>query len=70
MSPKTLGIRVDALTDEITYQGFNYTRRGTFERHKLLLATLLTFRIQIRKGLLDQSEVDALINNSVALDVP
>lgn len=70
MSPKTLGIRVDALTDEITYQGFNYTRRGTFDRHKLLLATLLTFRIQIRKGLLDLTEVDALINNSVALDVP
>jgi dynein heavy chain len=70
MSPKTLGIRVDSLTDEITYQGFNYTRRGTFERHKLLLATLLCFRIQIRKGLLDQGEVDALINNSVALDVP
>lgn len=70
MSPKTLGIRVDSLTDEITYQGFNYTRRGTFERHKLLLATLLCFRIQIRRGLLDQGEVDALINNSVALDVP
>lgn len=45
MSPRTLGIRVEALTDEITYQGFNYTRRGTFERHKLLLATMLTFRI-------------------------
>lgn len=45
MSPRTLQIRVEALTDEITYQGFNYTRRGTFERHKLLLATMLTFRI-------------------------
>lgn len=52
LSPKSLGIRVEALTDEITYQGFNYTRRGTFERHKLLLAVLLTFRIQVRKGLL------------------
>lgn len=70
MSPKTLALRVDSLTDEITYQGFNYTRRGTFERHKLLLASLLCFRIQIRKGLLDAAEVDALINNSVALDVP
>lgn len=53
MSPKTLALRVESLTDEITYQGFNYTRRGTFERHKLLLASLLCFRIQIRKGLLD-----------------
>lgn len=34
-----------------------------------MLATLLTFRIQVRKGLLDINEVNALIMNPVALEV-
>jgi len=70
MSPRTLKIRVEALTESITYQGFNYTRRGTFGRHKLLVATLLCLRILIRKGLLKQDEVDALIMKEVSLDPP
>jgi len=45
MTPRTLKKRVDAITDSITYQGYNYTRRGTFERHKLLIATMLCLRI-------------------------
>ena len=28
MTPRSLGKRVEALIDSITYQGFNYTRRG------------------------------------------
>lgn len=31
MSPEELKLRVEALTESITYQGFNYTRRGTLE---------------------------------------
>jgi dynein heavy chain len=31
MTPKTLAKRVEDLTESITYQAFNYTRRGTFE---------------------------------------
>jgi len=53
MSPKSLDKRVKDLTESITYQGFNFTRRGTFERHKLIIATMLTFRIMVRKKLLD-----------------
>jgi dynein heavy chain len=45
MTPKTLEKRVKALTESITFQGFNYTRRGTFEQHKLIISTMLTFRI-------------------------
>lgn len=45
MTPKTLTKRVEDLTESITYQAFNYTRRGTFEQHKLTLATMLTFKI-------------------------
>lgn len=48
MTPRTLAKRVDALTESITYQGFNYTRRGTFEAHKLIISTMLCFRIMIR----------------------
>jgi dynein heavy chain len=52
MTPRTLAKRVDALTESITYQGFNYTRRGTLEAHKLIIATMLCFRIMVRKGLI------------------
>jgi dynein heavy chain len=70
MTPRTLAIRVDKLTDSITYEAFNYVRRGTFERHKLIIATMLTFRINIRKGLIDPNEVTALVNKEVALEPP
>jgi dynein heavy chain len=70
ITPRTLKKRIDALTDSITFQAFSYTRRGTFERHKLLVATMLCFRIQMRKGALKEEEVEILIKNSVALDVP
>lgn len=54
MTPRSLKKRVEALTDSITFQAFSYTRRGTFERHKLLVATMLCLRIQIRKGALKE----------------
>ena len=49
MTPRTLANRVDMIKDSITFEGFSYTRRGTFEAHKLVLATMLTLRINIRK---------------------
>lgn len=45
MTPRTLKKRVERLTESITFEAFDYTRRGTFERHKLLVATLLCLRI-------------------------
>ena len=48
MTPRTLAARVDALTESITYQSFNYCRRGTLEQHKLIISTMLTFRIMVR----------------------
>lgn len=45
MTPRTLKKRVERLTESITFEAFDYTRRGTFERHKLLVATLLCFRV-------------------------
>ena len=70
MTPRTLNKRVEALTESITFEAFNYTRRGLFEKHKLLVATMLCLRILVRKKKIDESEVMALIKKEVALDVP
>jgi len=69
MTPKSLDKRVGDLTESITYQAFNYTRRGTFENHKLIVSTMLTFRIMTRKGLLDSNEVSSLVRKEVASEV-
>jgi dynein heavy chain len=70
MTPRTLNKRVEALTESITYEGFNYTRRGLFEKHKLLIATILCLRILVRKKKIDEVEMIALIKKEVALDIP
>lgn len=68
MTPRTLKARVEELINSITYQGFNYVRRGTFERHKLTIATMLCFRINIRKNIINEKEVNALIKKEVILE--
>jgi dynein heavy chain len=68
MTPRTLKVRVEALIESITYQGFNYIRRGTFERHKLIIATMLCFRINIRNNIINEKEVNSLIKKEISLD--
>jgi len=58
------------IKESITFEGFSYTRRGTFEAHKLVLATMLTLRINVRKGLINPNEVNALVKKEVALEPP
>jgi dynein heavy chain len=70
MTPRTLEKRVNALTESITYQGFNYTRRGTLEADKMILATMLTFRIGIRHNRLKANEVESLVKKEIALEPP
>ena len=70
MTPRTLAKRVEMIQESITFEGFSYTRRGTFEAHKLVLSTMLTLRINVRKGLINQGEVNSLIKKEVALDPP
>lgn len=70
MTPRTLNKRVEALTESITFEGFNYTRRGLFEKHKLLVATMLCLRILVRKKKIEEAEVMALVKKEVALDLP
>lgn len=70
MTPRTLARRVDDLTESITYEGFNFTRRGTLEDHKLTFTTMLTFRILIRQGKVNQHEYDALIKKELHPEPP
>lgn len=61
MSPKSLRKRVLDLIDSITETAFNFTRRGLFERDKLIVTAMLCFRILLRSKKLEQEEVDHLI---------
>lgn len=70
LTPEQLSTRVRALTDSITFQGFNYTRRGTLEVDKMIIATMLTFRIMIRQGKISQEEVDVLVKKEIPIDTP
>lgn len=68
MTPRTLKVRVMALIDQITFEAFDYTRRGTFEKHKLIISTMLTLRINLRKKLILEEEVAALIKKDIPID--
>jgi len=45
LTPEELEERLVCLLDTCTYTVFNYTRRGLFDRDKLIVLTLLTFSI-------------------------
>jgi dynein heavy chain, axonemal len=68
LTPRSLKQRVEALSESICFQGFNYTRRGLLDKHRLLVATMLCLRILERKGDIAQDEVNALIKREVPLE--
>jgi len=41
LTPRSLKARVELLSESICYEGFAYTRRGLFVKHRLLVATML-----------------------------
>lgn len=55
-----LEARIMSLLDTCTYTVFNYTRRGLFDRDKLIVLTLLAFQILLRSGAIDALECEAL----------
>jgi len=61
-------LRVQNLIESITFEAFTYARRGTFEVHKLILVSMLCLRVNLRKGLIQESEMNALIKKNVVLD--
>ena len=68
MTPRTLHRQVESLIESITVEAFNFIRRGLFEKHKLLVATMLCMRILLRKNKIDEVEMTALIKKEVALE--
>lgn len=68
LSPRSLQKRVDKLLDSITYTSFTNTRRGLFEKHKIIISTMLCFRILLRNGDLEPEEVNHLILGKVDLN--
>jgi dynein heavy chain len=70
MSPRSLNKRVQNLIESITYTSFQYTRRGLFEKHKLIVASMLTLRINLRAGVLTNEEVNHLIIGKVDPNPP
>lgn len=67
-SPRSLKKRVADLTESITFQSFTYTRRGLFEKHKLIVATMLCFRILVKSGAVDPGEYVTLIQAMPSLE--
>lgn len=68
MSPKSLKKRIDQLIQSLTYTAYQYTRRGLFERHKLITATMLTLRVLLRAEQLNPDEVDHLIIGKIDIN--
>ena len=66
-----LGERCKILVDSIQKNVFNYMRRGLMEKDKLMIATLLTLKIGVGNGHLEESQVDCLIRaNESTVDIP
>lgn len=60
MTPEQLELRISTLLDTCTFTVFSYTRRGLFDRDKLIVLTLLTFQILLRSNRVEPAEYEAL----------
>jgi dynein heavy chain len=70
LTPRALNKRVIALQDSITYTSFQYCRRGLFEKHKLIVSTMLSLRILLKQGKLTEQEVNHLILGKSDVNAP
>lgn len=61
MSPEELERRLGALRESTTYTVFEFTRRGLFDRDKLIVTCLLTLQIMLRDGMIDPVEHNGLM---------
>ena len=61
-TPEQLNARLEKLLEDITYQVFNFARRGLFDRHKLILSSQLTLKVLRKAGKLPDSEVAYLLS--------
>jgi dynein heavy chain len=72
LTPAELKVRVERLIDTSCYAVFQYVSQGLFEKHKLIFATQLCFRVLARRNELDQRMFDFLIRGpkNLAADNP
>jgi dynein heavy chain len=61
MTPEEIQERCGVLMGSITEVVFNYTRRGLFDKDKLMVATMLTLQVLNRAGELSDLEVATLV---------
>ena len=62
--------RLDFLVERITFNVFAYARRGLLEKHKLIVATMLTLRVKQRMGEIPAAEAEYLITGRAAPNPP
>jgi len=68
LTDEELGARCTVLINSITATVFNYVRRGVFEVDKLTVSTMLTLRIAVNDGVLDQGDVEYLVSGVESTD--
>jgi dynein heavy chain len=58
------------LSESITYECFDYVRKGLFENHKIIFSTLICMKILERDGKLKGEEIRHLIFGKILLNYP
>jgi dynein heavy chain len=61
--------RVGSIIDEMTEVVYRYINKGLYERHKLLFILIITLKVLVREGRLEQSEVGLFLRGGAALDI-
>jgi dynein heavy chain len=57
--------RVEAITESLTFESWDYIRQGLFEKHKTIVVTMLITRILVRSGELVGTEVMHLVKGKI-----
>eukprot|EP00961_Rhodomonas_salina_P253644 3427861-Rhodomonas_salina.1 len=65
-----LQARLLDLIESITYQVFNFCRRGLFDKHKLLFTASVVFKVMVRMKQLDPDEVSFITFGKRSLNPP
>lgn len=66
LSDDELERRINDLTESITLSAWDYLRRGLFDKHKVVIISILCFRIKVKKGLIPMDQYNCLISNKIA----
>ncbi|PSC73956.1 flagellar outer dynein arm heavy chain gamma [Micractinium conductrix] len=61
--------RIHNILEHMTYEIYLYVQRGLFERHKLIFALMLAFKVQVAAGAVRPEGVEAFLKMGGALDI-